>query len=236
VRRLRCRYRRGSMSSRALCLVEPRPSGSGVFRATKIRWHFLYFLPLPQGHGSLRAVFRAADHLLPAYYPSPLRRIAAPPSRRSFLRCTCALKSSMVDSPRGDAAPRDRLGRMPGTIPRRRRSKREIAPASRFSSDCATARAGCSATLIRDHRRAGRGARIATAVLSAVDRILFRSLPFRDDGRHRLGRIMTPARFERVPAGGRLLRIAHHPGPFAAVTSFQAGSIPCDLTEQTRFA
>ena len=36
----------------------------------------------------------------------------------------------------------------------------------------------------------------STAVFSAVDRILFRALPFRDEGRLVLGRDHGPARFE----------------------------------------
>src|SRR3954468_17147265 len=72
----------------------------------------------------------------------------------------------------------------------------------------------------------------STAVFSAVDRILFRSLPYRDEGRIVSVGIMAPLDSNEFLLADGYFELARHPGPFAAVTSFQAGSVPCDLTEQ----
>ena len=75
----------------------------------------------------------------------------------------------------------------------------------------------------------------STAVFSAVDRILFRPLPYTHEARLVSVGIMAPLDSnEFLFAGGYFdLRQGARAsqGPFDAVTSFQAGNIPCDLTE-----
>jgi hypothetical protein len=70
-----------------------------------------------------------------------------------------------------------------------------------------------------------------TAVFSAVDRILFRDLPYRDEGRLASVGIMAPLDSNEFLLAEGYFDLRRHPGPFAAVTAFQAGSIACDLTE-----
>src|ERR1019366_4806212 len=72
-----------------------------------------------------------------------------------------------------------------------------------------------------------------TAVFSAVDRILFRPLPYRDDARLVSAGIMTPLDTNEFMFADAYFDLRRNPGPFAAVTSFQAGAIACDLTEQS---
>jgi putative ABC transport system permease protein len=72
----------------------------------------------------------------------------------------------------------------------------------------------------------------STAVFSAVDRILFRSLPYRDEARLVSVGIMAPLDSNEFLLADGYFELRRHPGPLVAVTSFQAGSIPCDLTEQ----
>jgi putative ABC transport system permease protein len=71
----------------------------------------------------------------------------------------------------------------------------------------------------------------STAVFSAVDRILFRPLPYRDEARLASVGIMAPLDFNEFLLADGYFELRRHPGPFEAVTSFQAGAIPCDLTE-----
>src|ERR1039457_2399005 len=71
-----------------------------------------------------------------------------------------------------------------------------------------------------------------TAVFSAVDRILFRPLPYRDEGRLVSTGMMAPLDFNEFLLADSYFDLRHNPGPFSAVTSFQAGGIACDLTEQ----
>jgi predicted permease len=76
----------------------------------------------------------------------------------------------------------------------------------------------------------------STAVFSAVDRILFRALPYRNEARLVSVGIMAPLDSnEFLFASGYFgLRrsMAENQSPFEAVSSFQAGGIPCDLTER----
>ena len=71
----------------------------------------------------------------------------------------------------------------------------------------------------------------STAVFSAVDRILFRPLPYRDEARLLSVGIMAPLDTNEFLLADGYFELRRHPGPFAAVTSFQAGQIACDLTE-----
>ena len=70
-----------------------------------------------------------------------------------------------------------------------------------------------------------------TAVFSAVDRILFRPLPYRDEGRLVSAGMMTPLDSNEFLLADAYFDLRRNPGPLAAVTSFQAGGIACDLTE-----
>ena len=73
----------------------------------------------------------------------------------------------------------------------------------------------------------------STAVFSAVDRILFRPLPYRDEGRLVSAGIMAPLDTNEFMLADAYFDLRRNPGPFVAVTSFQAGGIACDLTEQS---
>src|ERR1039457_5903465 len=73
----------------------------------------------------------------------------------------------------------------------------------------------------------------STAVFSAVDRILFRPLPYRDEGRLVSAGIVAPLDANEFMLADAYFDLRRNPGPFAAVTSFQAGGIACDLTEQS---
>src|SRR5436305_9605417 len=65
----------------------------------------------------------------------------------------------------------------------------------------------------------------STAVFSAVDRILFRPLPYRDEGRLLSVGIMAPLDANEFLLAGSYFDLRRDPGPFEAVTSFQAGAI-----------
>jgi putative ABC transport system permease protein len=71
----------------------------------------------------------------------------------------------------------------------------------------------------------------STAVFSAVDRILFRPLPYRDEARLVSAGMMAPLDSNEFLLADAYFDLRRNPGPFAAVTSFQAGGIACDLTE-----
>src|ERR1035441_5198793 len=73
----------------------------------------------------------------------------------------------------------------------------------------------------------------STAVFSAVDRILFRPLPYRDEGRLVSAGIMAPLDTTEFMLADAYFDLRRNRGPFVAVTSFQAGAIACDLTEQS---
>src|SRR5258708_28988187 len=72
----------------------------------------------------------------------------------------------------------------------------------------------------------------STAVFSAVDRILFRALPYHDEARLVSIGIMAPLDSSEFLLADAYFDLRRNPGPFDAVTSFQAGGIACDLTEQ----
>ncbi|MDE3166882.1 MAG: ABC transporter permease, partial [Acidobacteriota bacterium] len=71
----------------------------------------------------------------------------------------------------------------------------------------------------------------STAVFSAVDRILFRPLPYRDEARLVSVGIMAPLDSSEFLLAEGYFDLRRHPGPLAEVTSFQAGNFACDLTE-----
>src|SRR5512140_3677030 len=73
----------------------------------------------------------------------------------------------------------------------------------------------------------------SSAVFSAVDRILFRPLPYRDEARLVSVGMMAPLDTNEFFLAEPYFDLRRQPGPFAAVTSFQAGAIACDLTEQS---
>ncbi len=71
----------------------------------------------------------------------------------------------------------------------------------------------------------------STAVFSAVDRILFRALPYQHEGRLMSVGILAPLDTNEFLFASGYFDLRRNPGPFEEVTSFQAGAIPCDLTE-----
>jgi putative ABC transport system permease protein len=70
-----------------------------------------------------------------------------------------------------------------------------------------------------------------TAVFSAVDRILFRPLPYADEDRLVSVGMMAPIDTNEFFLAESYFDLRRHPGPFQEVTAFQAGSIETDLTE-----
>src|SRR4051812_43220011 len=68
----------------------------------------------------------------------------------------------------------------------------------------------------------------SAAVFSAVDRILFRPLPYRDEGRLASVGIMTPLDSNEFLFASAYFDLKRNPGPFEAVTAFQAGAAACD--------
>lgn len=73
----------------------------------------------------------------------------------------------------------------------------------------------------------------SAAVFSVVDRILFRPLPYVDENRLVSVGMLAPLDANEFMFASEYFDLRRAPGPFAAVTSFQAGAIGCDLTEQT---
>ena len=71
----------------------------------------------------------------------------------------------------------------------------------------------------------------ASAVFSAVDRILFRALPYPDEDRLVSVGMMTPLDTNEFLFAEPYLALRRSPGPFQEVTAFQAGAIATDLTE-----
>src|SRR4029077_20822825 len=71
----------------------------------------------------------------------------------------------------------------------------------------------------------------STAVFSAIDRVLFRPLPYRDEARLVSAGIMAPLDSNEFLLADAYFDLRRNPGPFVAVTSFQAGALACDLTE-----
>ena len=70
-----------------------------------------------------------------------------------------------------------------------------------------------------------------TAVFSAVDRVLFRSLPYFDERSLVSVGMMAPLDTNEFLLAEPYIDLRRHPGPFQEVTAFQAGSIATDLTE-----
>jgi predicted permease len=73
----------------------------------------------------------------------------------------------------------------------------------------------------------------SAAVFSAVDRILFRPLPYRDEARLTSVGIMAPLDTNEFLFASAYFDLRRNPGPFEAVTAFQAGTAACDLTENS---
>jgi predicted permease len=71
----------------------------------------------------------------------------------------------------------------------------------------------------------------STAVFSAVDRILFRALPYTNEERLVSVGLMAPLDTNEFLFASGYVDLRKNMGPFEQVTSFQAGGIPCDLTE-----
>jgi predicted permease len=71
----------------------------------------------------------------------------------------------------------------------------------------------------------------SAAVFSAVDRVLFRPLPYRDEAQLASVGMMAPLDTNEFLFASAYCDLRRNPGPFEAVTAFQAGSAACDLTE-----
>jgi putative ABC transport system permease protein len=71
----------------------------------------------------------------------------------------------------------------------------------------------------------------ATAVFSAVDRILFRALPYAHEDRLVSVGMMAPLDTTEFLLAEPYFQLRRDTGPFEAVTAFQAGAIPTDLTD-----
>ncbi len=69
-----------------------------------------------------------------------------------------------------------------------------------------------------------------TADFNVVDRILFRSLPYAQEDRLVSVGMMAPLDTNEFLFASPYFDLRRNPGPFEAVTSFQAGSLACDLT------
>ena len=70
-----------------------------------------------------------------------------------------------------------------------------------------------------------------SAVFSAVDRILFRALPYAAEDRLVSAGMMAPLDTNEFLFAEPYFDLRRHPGPFQEVTAFQAGAIATDLTE-----
>jgi predicted permease len=73
----------------------------------------------------------------------------------------------------------------------------------------------------------------AAAVFSAVDRVLFRPLPYREEARLASVGIMAPLDTNEFLFASAYFDLRRSPGPFETVTAFQAGTAACDLTENS---
>jgi len=71
-----------------------------------------------------------------------------------------------------------------------------------------------------------------TAVFSAVDRLLFRPLPYAHQDRLVSVGMLAPLDSNEFLFASPYFELRRHRPVFEAVTAFQAGTIPCDLTEQ----
>ena len=72
----------------------------------------------------------------------------------------------------------------------------------------------------------------SSAVFSAVDRILFRALPYSGEDRLVSVGMLAPLDTNEFLFADPYIDLRRDPGPFAQVTAFQAGEIPTDLTEE----
>jgi predicted permease len=71
----------------------------------------------------------------------------------------------------------------------------------------------------------------SAAVFSAVDRVLFRPLPYADESRLVSVGMMAPLDTNEFLLAGNYAQLRHNPGPFTEVSAFQAGAIACDLAD-----
>ncbi len=76
------------------------------------------------------------------------------------------------------------------------------------------------------------GVGATTAVFSVVDRILFRALPYGHAQDLVSVGMMAPLDTNEFMFASEYFDLRRNAGPFSEVTSFQAGSFACDLTEQ----
>lgn len=76
------------------------------------------------------------------------------------------------------------------------------------------------------------GVGATTAVFSVVDPILFRPLPYAQEDRLVSVGMTAPLDANEFMFANQYIDLRRNPGPFAAVTSFQAGSIACDLNQE----
>jgi predicted permease len=72
----------------------------------------------------------------------------------------------------------------------------------------------------------------SAAVFSVVDRILFRPLPYASENSLVSVGMMAPLDTNEFMFASEYFDLRRNPGPFAAVTSFQAGALAVDVTEQ----
>ena len=70
-----------------------------------------------------------------------------------------------------------------------------------------------------------------SAVFSAVDRVLFRGLPYADEDRLVSAGMMTPLDNNEFLFSDAYLQLRRDPGPFEEITAFEAGNFATDLTE-----
>jgi len=70
-----------------------------------------------------------------------------------------------------------------------------------------------------------------SAVFSAVDRILFRALPYAGEDRLASVGMMAPLDTNEFLLADAYFELRRNPGPFQEVTAFQAGAFATDLTE-----
>jgi predicted permease len=77
------------------------------------------------------------------------------------------------------------------------------------------------------------GTGASAAVFSAVDRVLFRALPYHDEARLVSVGLKAPLDNNEFLFADSYIDLKRHPGPFANLTAFEAGSRACDLTEQS---
>src|SRR5215468_8265476 len=73
----------------------------------------------------------------------------------------------------------------------------------------------------------------STAVFSAVDRVLFRPLPYREEARLASVGILAPLDTNEFLLASGYFDLRRNPGPFESVTAFQAGTAACDVTESS---